>query len=155
TGVPTKQREQAAMVYQTALLNRNEYQFENRFYRYKEMHKIKLPSVTLLGVDCVNIDRLVMVSKLCQRHIEFGAVKLLSSLSSNCKIITQIPDIPSHEEYSKFVIKDLNKYVQTSHVLIMQHDGFVLNYRAWDERFLDYDYIGAPWCYTDGLSVGN
>jgi hypothetical protein len=45
--------------------------------------------------------------------------------------------------------------VQTSHVLIIQHDGFILNPYAWDDEFLQYDYIGAPWCYDDGLNVGN
>jgi Protein of unknown function (DUF5672) len=119
------------------------------------MSKKRLQNVTLLGADCVDIDRLVNVSKICQRHIEFGDVKLLSSRKSSYDRIVHIHHIASIEEYSEFMMKELDKYVQTSHVLVIQHDGFILNPHSWDDEFLQYDYIGAPWCYTDGLNVGN
>jgi Protein of unknown function (DUF5672) len=119
------------------------------------MSRKRLLNVTLLGVDCVNIDRLVDVSQICQRHIEFGDVKLLSSRRSSYGSVVHIHHIASIEEYSEFMMKELDKYVQTSHVLVIQHDGFILNPHSWDDEFLQYDYIGAPWCYTDGLNVGN
>jgi hypothetical protein len=56
------------------------------------------------------------------------------------------------EEYSRFVIKELVNHVSTSHVLIAQWDGYVLNPDAWKDEWLDYDYIGAVW--HDG-AVGN
>jgi hypothetical protein len=124
-------------------------------YSKVSMIKIRLPNTTLLTVDCVNIDRMVDVSRICQRHIEFGDVKLLSSQRSSCDYVVHIPHVGSLIEYSLFMMKELTKYVQTSHVLIIQHDGFILNPYAWDDEFLQYDYIGAPWCYDDGLNVGN
>ena len=30
-------------------------------------------------------------------------------------------------------------------MLIVQDDGFIINKNLWDEEFLSYDYIGAPW----------
>ncbi|HEY5971619.1 MAG TPA: DUF5672 family protein [Pseudoxanthomonas sp.] len=64
----------------------------------------------------------------------------------------EIEDISSVAEYSHFMIKRLGEYFSGSHVLIVQWDGFVTDARQWDPRFLEYDYIGAPW--KDG-SVGN
>lgn len=55
-------------------------------------------------------------------------------------------------EYSRFVLQDLHTYIETSHVLIVQADGFVLNPGLWNPGWLDYDYVGAPWPET--LRVG-
>jgi len=117
--------------------------------------KRTLADVTLLGIDCNDIKRLIAVSEISQRRLLFGRVKLLSSHPSGNKNVIAIPAIKSHQDYANFKIKRLHEYVETSHVLIIEHDGFVLNPDAWDDRFLEYDYIGAPWCYNDGYNVGN
>lgn len=101
-----------------------------------------LPHVTLFGVDS-NKERLNKAKDICTKEISFG------------DIITLNPAISSKEEYSKFIIKETYKHINTSHVLIFQHDGFIHNYKAWDDAWLQYDYIGAPWWYNDGMDVGN
>jgi len=101
-----------------------------------------LPTVTLIGVDS-NADRLKIAANKCTKWIKFGDVKLLH------------PNITSKEQYSEFCIKELYKHVDTEHLLIFQHDGFVHNWKAWDDDWLQYDYIGAPWYYQDGMAVGN
>lgn len=50
----------------------------------------------------------------------------------------------SRNDYSWFMFKELHKHVKTSHVLIIQYDGFAVNQQAWTDVFYDYDYIGAP-----------
>jgi len=107
--------------------------------------KRKLGSVTLLGIDCVDINRLIQAAEICLKDFEFADVKLLTSLQSDNKYTVPIKPLNSVEEYSEFVITDLDKYVDTPHVLIIQYDGFILNPEAWDDKFLNYDYIGAPW----------
>ena len=58
--------------------------------------------------------------------------------------------------YSAFMLTELVDYVTTQHVLIVQWDGFSLNFSAWDDQFLEYDYIGAPWPQFDPPhNVGN
>ena len=47
--------------------------------------------------------------------------------------------------YNRFIIEDLHKFFSTSHCLIIQEDGFVVNSDLWKSEFLNYDYIGAPW----------
>lgn len=101
-----------------------------------------LPTVTLLGVDS-NKDRLDKAKEKCTKWIKFGSV------------VTVNPEINSKEQYSQFIIKEAYKLINTEHVLIFQHDGFVNNWQAWDNDWLQYDYIGAPWAYNDGMAVGN
>lgn len=101
-----------------------------------------LPTVTLIGVDS-NKERLHEAIKKCSEWIRFGAIVELN------------PDLRSKEEYSNFCINELYKYVHTEHMLICQYDGFVNNWMAWDNDWLKYDYIGAPWHYMDGMEVGN
>lgn len=115
-----------------------------------------LPNVTLLGVDGVDAARLARAAAICRRGLAFGAVKLLSALPSGDPYAIAIPPIASREHYSRFIVKELDRFVDTTHVLVIQHDGFVLNPDAWDDEFLVYDYIGAPWAWaTDGMTVGN
>lgn len=101
-----------------------------------------LPDVTLIGVDN-QVERLVKSKNKCTEFIKYGEVVLLH------------PPIYSKESYSEFCIKQLYKHVSTSHMLIFQHDGFVNNWKVWDNDWLQYDYIGAPWHYVDGMAVGN
>lgn len=109
----------------------------------------KFKNVTLLGVDCVNVERLQIAMDVCQKDIEFGEVKLLTSLPTNDQRLIKIPHIGSIEEFSRFCIKDLVNYVNTDFVLLVQHDGFILNPQSWTDDFLQYDYIGAPWFVAD------
>jgi len=61
----------------------------------------------------------------------------------------------SVKDYNRFIVKELGKYIESDFVLVIQHDGMVLFGDAWLDEFLQYDYIGAPWGYTDGRNVGN
>jgi len=45
---------------------------------------------------------------------------------------------------SRFILIELCQHIDTDHCLLVQWDGFALNPAAWDNRFFDYDYIGAP-----------
>lgn len=101
-----------------------------------------LPDVTLICVDS-DKQRIQETLKKCTEQINFGDIQLLH------------PDIRSKEEYSNLCINELYKHVSTSHLLIFQYDGYVNNWKAWDNTWLKYDYIGAPWWYNDGCDVGN
>jgi hypothetical protein len=110
---------------------------------------MKLSSVTLLGIDCVNVERLQTAMDVCQRDIQFGAVKLLTSLPTDDKRLVKITDMGNVQEYSRFCAEELVKHVDTDYVLIVQYDGFILNPDSWTDEFLEYDYIGAPWLVAD------
>lgn len=109
----------------------------------------KLPNVTLVGIDCVDVERIQKALDISSEKIEFGEVKLLTSLPTNDSRKVEIPHIGSIEAFSEFCIRDLTKYVTTDFVLLVQHDGFVLNPESWTDEFLNYDYVGAPWFAHD------
>jgi len=96
--------------------------------------------------------------EMSKRGIRFARTILLTHgvpadvrLPSNVEIIQTTP-ITSHKAYSQILLKDLYAHVATSHALVIQWDGYVVNPDLWDDAFLACDYIGAPW--SDG-SVGN
>lgn len=119
------------------------------------MKKIFLPDVTLFTVDSRDIGMVVVASEICQKYIEFGSVKILSHLPSDCPNVVKIEPILSRETYSRFLMKEAYNYIDTRYALIFQADGFILNPFAWKDEFLDFDYIGAPWPYNDDRNVGN
>ena len=118
---------------------------------------LELPQVTLIGVDCLDMERLLRAAEICQRSIRFGAVRLLSSIPHHHPSVVPIEPIGSREAYSSFMVKRVNSYVDTPFALVIQYDGFVLNPDAWQDEFLNYDYIGAPWFEPEygGALVGN
>jgi len=58
--------------------------------------------------------------------------------------IIRINPLNSLSAYSNFIIYSLYHYIESTHVLILQWDGFIINPNLWDEQFLGFDYIGAP-----------
>ena len=43
------------------------------------------------------------------------------------------------------MVYGLHHYCHTEKMLVAQWDGFIKDVNLWDDRFMDYDYIGAPW----------
>lgn len=48
-------------------------------------------------------------------------------------------------EWNLFMIKHLYQFCNTDLLLNVHDDGFIINPNAWDDEFLNYDYIGALW----------
>ena len=116
---------------------------------------LKLSMVTCVIIDCVNITKAIYALDKSCKDIEFGNAIILTSIPSNDPRVINISPLTSKEAYSEFVIKNLHKYIKTEFALIVQHDGYVVNALAWDNAFLNYDYIGASWWYAEGNNVGN
>jgi uncharacterized protein DUF5672 len=67
-----------------------------------------------------------------------------------------IPTIASALDYSRFVLKELVRHVDTAFVQVVQWDGYVTRGAAWDPEFQRYDYVGARWWFRqEGRNVGN
>lgn len=70
----------------------------------------------------------------------------------------EIPNIAGKKDgfsYSYFCLKELPKYIETDFCLVVQHDGFIINPDMWSDKFMEYDYIGAPWPDNFVNRVGN
>jgi hypothetical protein len=122
------------------------------------MFMINIPNTTLCCIDCYNQQLSVIAIEHCLQICNFDKAVFLTDKDyklENINVIT-IPNIKTKEQYSFFVIKELNKYIDTDFVLLVQYDGFIANPDSWTTEFQDYDYIGAKWFwYSDGFNVGN
>ena len=121
-----------------------------------------LPQVTLVCIDTINHELALHALDRCRKHLDFGRTLLFTDamppgmdVAAGIDVVT-IGTLRSRDEYSRFVLKELVRHVTTTHALLVQWDGFVANAGAWDDAFLDADYIGARWFwYDDGMRVGN
>jgi hypothetical protein len=111
-------------------------------------NKIILNNVTLACVSSIKIKESLLALEFSKLNIEYHEVLFLSSEAiqvSNKINLVKIPKINNLIDYSKFILLELFKHIKTDYVLLIQHDGFVLNADSWNPSYLDYDYIGAPW----------
>lgn len=122
------------------------------------MQKLDLSDVTMVCIDDVNTEKAIRVLEHCMKEINFGSVKLFTSKflpkRSDIEIIHCAP-IKDSADYSCFVLRNLVDYIDTDYMLIVQVDGYIYNAKAWNPKFKEFDYIGAPWyigtCVIEGL----
>jgi hypothetical protein len=112
--------------------------------------KLQLPDVTLICVDTVHPKLALYALERSMEWIDFGAAVLITRPEHGlpCPAGLQIVGngaIQTMRQYSQFILRGLSPYVNTSHCLIVQWDGFVLNPCMWSDDFLNFDYIGPIW----------
>ena len=122
--------------------------------------RLQLPQVTLCAVTSVNVAATVTALERCLEQIDFGSCRLLTDLAISPVHpgieVVPVARIDSSSAYSDFMLTRLPDYVETSHCLVTQWDGHVLDAGRWRDEFLYYDYIGASWPqFGDGHDVGN
>lgn len=105
--------------------------------------KPNLSQVTLICVDTTPQSQWGMyaIGKSVEQ-CDFGDVKFLTKYPFAAYDV-EIPPVIGLDGYSKFCIREMHKYVNTTHALVVQYDGFPINGEAWTDEFLKYDYIGA------------
>jgi len=95
---------------------------------------ISLPKVTLICLTNKDFEGHKHAIDMSCMDIEFGAVKLI--WDEKCTSI----DIWNYK-----IINELYKYVDTEYCLLIHSDGYVIHPELWNDSWLSYDYIGAPW----------
>jgi hypothetical protein len=119
--------------------------------------KLDLSDVTICAADCVNTGLAARSLHQSMDLCTFADAILFTNVPAAGAFRTvQIEQLGSRADYSRFVLKDLPRLIETPFVLITQWDGYVLEPNAWRSEFRQYDYIGAKWFWhSDGLRVGN
>jgi hypothetical protein len=113
------------------------------------IQNFKLDNVTLLAMTSIKIDETIKTLMFSSKNINFAEVKLIThekphNLPSKIKY-EHVENITDVNKYSYNMVFNLADYIQTDFVLVIQHDGFVVNSNSWREEFLNYDYIGGAW----------
>ena len=124
------------------------------------MATLGLPTVTLCAATSVNVHATLEALCTCLDQIEFAECLLFTDKDIDLRRpgikAVRIEPLRSSHDYSHFLLCGLADQLNTDHCLIVQWDGFVLNPDRWKPRFLNFDYIGAPWPqFGDGHDVGN
>ena len=122
----------------------------------------ELPEVTLACIDTANHALALRALEHSRRELAFGRSLFLTdkvpagvAMPSGIDVVTIAP-LGSRDDYSRFVLHSLVAHISTVHVLLVQWDGYVVNASAFEDAFLDVDYIGAKWFwYDDAMRVGN
>lgn len=112
---------------------------------------INLNNVTLIGLDGVGGDQqTAFAMKYSQKGINFGKSILFSASNDQYNFCDTVSiKKMTYDECQKFTLTELVSYIETDYLLLVQGDGFVVNSELWNQSFLEYDYIGAPWPYSN------
>ena len=119
-----------------------------------------LPDVTLVCVDTRTPERALQAIAHCTAGLRFAEVLLFTEGARRANPppgVTLLElALDSVTAYSQFMLRGLLPHIRTSHCLIVQWDGYVLDARQWDADWLQHDYIGALFRGVTGpRAVGN
>ena len=121
------------------------------------MVKLKLPDVTLVMMDCTcpELARLALLDTL--ELIEPAQTLIFSDTDLDVvnTLYAAVQPWRTIQEYCAYFWYEVPHLVQTKFFLNIQWDGWVVDPGMWDNEYLNYDFIGAPWWYDDGHNVGN
>lgn len=121
---------------------------------------LNLNQVTLLCIESRSRDLALFALNQCTKNVNFKKVVLMTDLNKHNGAhegieLVSVPTINTTRDYSLFLLSDITPLIEGTHVLIIQWDSFITNPALWDQIFLDYDYIGAPWPHHPKTPVGN
>jgi len=118
---------------------------------------LSLRNVTLILISSVQIeDAIRSIEKSCEKITFFDVILVSHEKPKNlmewvsyeyCDRITDI------KEYSRYVIYDLHKHIKSDYCLLIQPDGYVVRPEKWNDDFLKWDYIGAPWPLSESAYI--
>lgn len=122
---------------------------------------LKLPNVTLTMLETMahKLGRLAVND--CVAKAQFGEVLIFTDkpeefepLDCDARFI-EVPNWPTKREWSKFSWHGVIEHVRTAMTLHVQWDSGIWSPDAWNDEFLEYDLIGAPWPWHPSKRVGN
>jgi hypothetical protein len=121
--------------------------------------KLFLPDVTLVCIETLDHALARLAIEDCVRKVEFGAVQIFTDKPEAFGELqaeyNHVPNWPEKKGWSSFLWGGVAPYLRTTHVLSIQWDSWVVDTSMWASGYLDFDYIGAPWWYSDFKNVGN
>src|SRR5215475_905377 len=120
---------------------------------------LKLSDVTLVLIETREHDLAELALRDCEEHAEFGDILIFTDRPSQFiradRRVIAVPDWPNKQGWSRCFWQDVPLQMKTSHALCIQWDSWIVAPEMWRDEYLEFDYIGAPWWYKDGMNVGN
>lgn len=117
------------------------------------MGNLKLDNVTLVVLTSVKIPENITAMKKSMRGIDFGEVKFISHEKPEGLpegvIYEYCDQLTSIDHFSEYTFLKLHKHINTDYMILVHHDGYIARPEQWSNEFYYYDYIGAPWEYSE------
>lgn len=115
---------------------------------------LRLPNVTLIAVETL-VHELAHATILdCVGKVDFGEVLIYTDQPEKLAIpgarVHSVPNWSHKDQYMHFFHCNACDPVKTDYVLFLEWDAGLCDATMWREEFLQFDYLGAPWWYTDG-----
>ena len=107
---------------------------------------VQIPTVALVSVACTKVPETVEAMRKCQDQMGFNRSILFTHEDIQADGIEVIKiDKLDYKGYNEFVAMKMWQWIETEFVLLVQNDGYITDVSKWDDKFMDYDFVGAPW----------
>ena len=116
---------------------------------------LSLPDVTIVVIDCVAHELTELALRDTLARIDPGDVIVFSDkkILGFDNILCQHNSVNEAFETLWYRVPS---QLKTSHYLHIEWDGWVIDETLWDSRWLERDYVGAPWpWHNETYRVGN
>lgn len=111
--------------------------------------KLKLPKVTLVAMTSVKVKETIKAMQYSMQGIDFAKSVLITHRKPlflpkeiTYRHIDKLTDIDC---FNYKTVYDMGDYIDTEFALLVHYDGFVVHPEMWQDRFMEYDYVGSPW----------
>jgi Protein of unknown function (DUF5672) len=125
----------------------------------KEAWLKHIPNTTLLMIDggvCLELARLSLLDTLNQCTFDEVLVVAPDDIRTDrTQRYVPCPGWHSAHDPGKWIWHELPGIMRCENVLITTWDAWVIDGDRWENEFLNYDYVGAPWWYNDDRNVGH
>jgi hypothetical protein len=113
---------------------------------------MKILDVTLLAINMgPKVESMIKILddtlQTIDGHFQFKKSMLITDkpITHSIHEIRKSRSLNSLADLNLFCIKELHRYINTPHFIIVQPDGYIIHPELWNDKWLNYDYIGAPW----------
>ncbi|MBV7266323.1 DUF5672 family protein [Erythrobacter ani] len=126
--------------------------------------RLTLPEVTICAASSTNVEATILALKTSLAYVEPADAILFTDVDleqvglvvgEGIRVV-KIGELTTSAAYSQFILEQLVDHIESSHCLVVQWDGHIIDPACWSPEFLEYDYVGASWPqFGDGHCVGN
>lgn len=115
----------------------------------KKNEKLFLPQITLAAMTSVKLYETIKALQYSMQGIEYGRVILITHrkpffLPKGIHYL-HTSKLTNIDHFNYKIVYELGDYIKTDYVLLVHYDGFVVHPECWQDKYLEYDYIGSPW----------
>lgn len=113
-------------------------------------HVEKSLKAMLIAMDQVDFKRSVLITDSSKTDLSLFSKVIDQHNIEICDMRVDLNDNLQNDDanrsgFCESFVQQTNKFILDEFCLNIQHDSTIIDIGKWDNRFQNYDYIGAPW----------